>query len=177
MVTPMYVNNSEFCHALLFTWIPPLIITIACIKPVNVILTVSPQVCIWDISSFKPVQSVKVSSSVLALDVWSHYLAIGSSVVQMVDMSSDELRRILFVEDSEGIPVCGHLQHIFTKLFYDFIKAFTFSYFYLSSLFFYTVLVINLFTVILRAPHCPHILLHLLVRKVTWSQQGLTALW
>lgn len=52
---------------------------------------------------------MKVSSSVLALDVWSHYLAIGSSVVQMVDMSSDELRRILFVEDSEGIPVCGQL--------------------------------------------------------------------
>ena len=49
---------------------------------------------------------MKVSSSVLALDVWSHYLAIGSSVVQMVDMSSDELRRILFVEDGEGIPVC-----------------------------------------------------------------------
>ena len=63
-------------------------------------------------SGFKPVQSVKVSSSVLALDVWSHYLAIGSSVVQMVDMSSDELRRIIFVEDSEGIPVCAHLQHI-----------------------------------------------------------------
>ena len=60
-------------------------------------------------SGFKPVQSVKVSSSVLALDVWRHYLAIGSSVVQMVDMSSDELRRIIFVEDSEGIPVGGHL--------------------------------------------------------------------
>ena len=28
-----------------------------------------------------------------------------------VDMRSDELRRILFVENSEGIPVCGHLQH------------------------------------------------------------------
>ena len=68
-----------------------------------------PQVHIWDISGFKPVQSVKVSSSVLALAVWSHYLAIGSSVVQTVDMSSDELRRILFVEDSEGIPVCGQL--------------------------------------------------------------------
>ena len=54
---------------------------------------------------------MKVSSSVLALDVWSHYLAIGSSVVQVVDMSSDELRRIIFVEDNEGIPVCGHLQH------------------------------------------------------------------
>ena len=54
-----------------------------------------------------------MSSSVLALDVWSHYLAIGSSVVQMVDMSSDELRRVIFVEDSEGIPVCGHLQHNF----------------------------------------------------------------
>lgn len=66
-------------------------------------------------SGFKPVQSVKVSSSVLALDVWSHYLAIGSSVVQMVDVSSDELRRIIFVEDSEGIPVCGHLQHNFVK--------------------------------------------------------------
>jgi len=26
-----------------------------------------------------------------------------------VDMSSDELRRILFVEDNEGIPVCGQL--------------------------------------------------------------------
>ena len=68
-----------------------------------------PQVHIWDVSDFKPVQSVKVSSSVLALAVWSHYLAIGSNVAQIVDMSSDELRRILFVEDNEGIPVCGQL--------------------------------------------------------------------
>jgi len=52
---------------------------------------------------------VQVSSSVLALDVWSHYLAIGCNVVQMVDMSSDKLRRIMFVEDTEGIPVREHL--------------------------------------------------------------------
>ena len=67
-------------------------------------------------SGFKPVQSVKVSSSVLALDVWSHYLAIGSSVVQMVDLSSDELRRIIFVEDSEGIPVCGYYTIILSSV-------------------------------------------------------------
>ena len=67
-------------------------------------------------SGFKPVQSVKVSSSVLAVDVWNHYLAIGSSVVQMVDMSSDELRRIIFVEDSEGIPVCGYYTIILSSV-------------------------------------------------------------
>ena len=59
-------------------------------------------------SGFKPVQSLKVSSSVQAVDAWSYYLAIGSSVVQMVDMSNnghDEPRRIIFVEDGEQIPV------------------------------------------------------------------------
>ena len=86
------------------------------------------KVRIWDVSGFKPVQSVKVSSSVLAVDVWSHYLAIGSSVVQMVDMSSDEWRRIIFVEDSEGIPVCRHLQHI---IYHNFVKH---SHFHLSML-------------------------------------------
>ena len=60
-------------------------------------------------SGFKPVQSVKVSSSVQAVDTWNYYLAIGSSIVQMVDISNDgidKLRRIIFVEDSEPIPVC-----------------------------------------------------------------------
>ena len=126
------------------------------------------KVHIWDVSGFKPVQSVKVSSLVLAVDVWSHYLAIGSSVVQMVDMSSDEWRRIIFVEDREGIPVCRHLQHI---IYHNFVmQVFTFP-----SL--HAVLVMYLFTVTLRALHCPHTLLHLLVRTVTWPQLGLTALW
>ena len=52
-------------------------------------------------------------------------------------------------------------------------QTFTFS----SLLSLCAVLVIYLFTVTLRAPHCPHTLLHLLVKKVIWAQQGLTALW
>ena len=59
-----------------------------------------------------------MSASVLALDVWSHYLAIGSNVVQMVDLSSDELRRIVFMEDTEGIPVREHL-----LAYYDFLSS------------------------------------------------------
>jgi len=59
----------------------------------------------WDISGFKPLQTVSVSGSVLAVDVWGHYLAIGSTVIQMVDMSSRELRRIKFFEENESIPV------------------------------------------------------------------------
>ena len=110
---------------------------------------------------------MKVSSSVLALDVWSHYLAIGSNVVQMVDMSSDELRRILFVEDSEKIPVCEQIQlHI-----YNIVKFCMFS--SLSSALYYHSVV----SITFRAPPCPHTLLHLLVKKVTWPQQRLTALW
>ena len=108
---------------------------------------------------------MKVSTSVLALDVWSHYLAIGSSVVQTVDMSSDELRRILFVEDSEGIPVCEQIQ------LRSIVKFCMFS--SLSSALYYHSIV----SITFRALHYPHTLLHLLVKKVTWPQQGLTALW
>ena len=108
---------------------------------------------------------MKVSSSVLALDVWSHYLAIGSSVVQMVDMSSDELRRILFVEESEGILVCEQIQ------LHNIVKFCMFS--SLSSALYYHSVV----SITFRAPPCPHTLLHLLARKVTWPQQRLIALW
>ena len=43
-------------------------------------------------------KEVKVSNSVLALDVWSHYLAIGSTSVQLVDMNSKKLRRIMVID-------------------------------------------------------------------------------
>ena len=43
-------------------------------------------------------KEVKVSSPVLALDVWSHYLAIGSTSVQLVDMNSKKLRRIMVID-------------------------------------------------------------------------------
>ena len=43
-------------------------------------------------------KEVKISSPVLALDVWSHYLAIGSTSVQLVDMNSKKLRRIMVID-------------------------------------------------------------------------------
>ena len=43
-------------------------------------------------------KEVKVSNSVLALDVWSHYLAIGSTSIQLVDMNSKKLRRIMVID-------------------------------------------------------------------------------
>ena len=44
------------------------------------------------------VNAVKVSNSVLALDVWSHFLAIGSTTIQLVDMCSKNLKRIMVVD-------------------------------------------------------------------------------
>jgi len=43
-------------------------------------------------------KAVKVSDSVLALDVWSHFLAIGSTTIQLVDMCSKKLKRIMLVD-------------------------------------------------------------------------------
>ena len=43
-------------------------------------------------------KAVKVSNSVLALDVWSHFLAIGSTTIQLVDLCSKKLKRIMLVD-------------------------------------------------------------------------------
>jgi len=43
-------------------------------------------------------KAVKVSHSVLALDVWSQFLAIGSTTIQLVDMCSKKLKRIMLVD-------------------------------------------------------------------------------
>ena len=52
----------------------------------------------WDVPSSTITKEVKVSSPVLALDVWSHYLAIGSTSVQLVDLNSKKLRRIMVID-------------------------------------------------------------------------------
>lgn len=52
----------------------------------------------WDTSYSMVLKAVKVSDSVLALDVWSHFLAIGSTTIQLVDMCSKKLKRIMLVD-------------------------------------------------------------------------------
>jgi len=49
---------------------------------------------------------------VLAVDIWGDYLAIGSTVIQMLDMSSRELRRIKFFEENESIPVHAYCNSV-----------------------------------------------------------------
>ena len=56
------------------------------------------KVLLWDTPSSTVMKEVKVSSPVLALDVWSHYLAIGTTSVQLVDMNSKKLRRIMVID-------------------------------------------------------------------------------
>ena len=56
------------------------------------------KVLLWDTPSSTVMKEVKVSSPVLALDVWNHYLAIGSTSVQLVDMNSKKLRRIMLID-------------------------------------------------------------------------------
>ena len=65
--------------------------------PFFLLLTES-KVLLWDAQRSKVMKEVKVSSPVLALDVWSHYLAIGSTSVQLVDMNSKKLRRIMVID-------------------------------------------------------------------------------
>ena len=52
----------------------------------------------WNTSYSMVLKAVKVSDSVLALDVWSHFLAIGSTTIQLVDMCSKKLKRIMLVD-------------------------------------------------------------------------------
>ena len=56
------------------------------------------KVLLWDTLSSTVMKEVKISSPVLALDVWSHYLAIGSTGVQLVDMNSKKLRKIMVID-------------------------------------------------------------------------------
>lgn len=56
------------------------------------------QVLLWDTPSSTVMKEVKVSGPVLALDVWSHYLAIGSTSVQLVDTNSKKPRRIMVID-------------------------------------------------------------------------------
>ena len=56
------------------------------------------KVLLWDTPHSKVMKELKVSSPVLALDVWRHYLAIGSTSVQLVDMNSKKLRRIMVID-------------------------------------------------------------------------------
>ena len=56
------------------------------------------QVLLWDTPSSTVMKEVKVSNPVLALDVWNHYLAIGSTSVQLVDTNSKKPRRIMVID-------------------------------------------------------------------------------
>ena len=56
------------------------------------------QVLLWDTPSSTVMKEVKVSNPVLALDVWTHYLAIGSTSVQLVDTNSKKPRRIMVID-------------------------------------------------------------------------------
>ena len=56
------------------------------------------KVLLWDTPYSTVTEEVKVSSPVLALDVWNHYLAVGSTSVQLVDMNSKKLRRIMVID-------------------------------------------------------------------------------
>jgi len=62
------------------------------------LLSSSPKVLQWDTSYSMVLKAVKVSDSVLALDVWSNFLAIGSTTIQLVDMCSKKLKRIMLVD-------------------------------------------------------------------------------
>ena len=90
----------------------------------------------------------------LAVDIWGHYLAIGSNVIQVVNMSSRELKRIKFFEENESIPVPDTVHvHLSGRE----IQLMCYPCF--------------------RPPHCLLTLLHLLVTEVTWPQQGPIVLW
>ena len=56
------------------------------------------KVLLWVAPYSTVTEEVKVSSPVLALDVWNHYLAVGSTSVQLVDMNSKKLRRIMVID-------------------------------------------------------------------------------
>ena len=99
---------------------------------------------------------MKVSSKVLAIDTWSHYIAIGSIVTQVIDLASQDGRRILIADsdslkvrfDCMGMPI----QHC----------KFSFSF------------KLKMKSLICRSHHST---LWPLLPVVTWSQPVLTAMW
>lgn len=64
----------------------------------------------------KPLQSIKVAGEVVSMDVCGDYLAVGSTVTQMIDISNDEFpRKIFFAQQDDFSNVClllTQLSHI-----------------------------------------------------------------
>jgi len=62
-------------------------------------------VCVWDALDSENIQEekyIKTSNEVLTLDVWGHFLAIGSTSILLVDMRGKEPRRIMVIDMKEG---------------------------------------------------------------------------
>lgn len=59
----------------------------------------------WETSNPDPQVKKKVGNTVLAVDTWRHYLAIGSTSIQLIDLNDTNWSRII-TEEVENAEVC-----------------------------------------------------------------------
>ena len=56
---------------------------------------------IYDVNECKRLNNIQLTHPITSIDVWKHYLLIGSSVVHVVDTREDHWRRIVVVDKDE----------------------------------------------------------------------------
>ena len=63
----------------------------------------------WDVADEKlsHARDIKVSGKVLAVDAWEQYVAIGSTVNQIVDTKGEQWKTYIIVPKDEKLSVCG----------------------------------------------------------------------
>ena len=73
------------------------------------IIIIFVQVQIWDASNDLIKQSFQVAGEVVSLDTWTECLAVGSEVVQIIqlsDLKTKRPKRTIYAKRGELMPVC-----------------------------------------------------------------------
>ena len=63
------------------------------------------QVYLWNTSDLSLVKKITLSKPAISVDKYDNYLAIGSDVAQMVDVSVQERKRVIVAADDEPLQV------------------------------------------------------------------------
>ena len=63
------------------------------------------QVCVYDASKCKLLYDIKLTHPVSTLDVWNNYILVGSFPVQLFEMKTDRLRRIVVMDPEDNNQV------------------------------------------------------------------------
>lgn len=61
----------------------------------------SPQAVFWDASTLTLMQSIRLLDTVLGVDMWSQFLVVGSSTIQLVNLHNTDWKRTIADDTKE----------------------------------------------------------------------------